>query len=417
MVAHSGYDLPEKVCPACGTTMRGDGHNLPYTEHKAEDRMIPEINIAASKIEKAWQLLVDYVGEKRIARSGSVSIAGRRANGYIQRYQDSCGEVFTKEKATQIIKKIMNIKVSEWSMPGGFLLLPEGMAFEDITPITHLDSLECGIHRRSHLNGYDIDYALQRINLLGYSIYDRITELHCITGTNPKDIEYSDPNIYKLFENFDVCGIPNFSTDSCKQIMRSVVAQNIDTPAVLRFSDLVRILGINHGLGTWKDNAANLIKTQPFADLIGSREDIFLKLQEYGVDPLTVCTVTETIRKGKFYADTDENLATAQKLLDTGVPQWYVESMRKIGYLTSKAHTAHIVKTAVSLAWFKAHYPKEFYTVTLQDLGAEEFLHYSNEALLQKLNTIETWDPSKDASQEAIELLLEMRHRNIPINL
>jgi DNA polymerase-3 subunit alpha (Gram-positive type) len=302
-------------------------------------------------------------------------------------------------------------------MPGGFLLLPEGMAFEDITPITHLDSPECGIHRRSHLNGYDIDHVLQRINLLGYSIYDRITELHCITGTNPEDIDYSDPNIYKLFENLDVCGIPNFSTDSCKQIMRSVVAQNIDTPAVLRFSDLVRILGINHGLGTWKDNAANLIKTQPFADLIGSREDIFLKLQEYGVDPLTVCTVTETIRKGRFYADTDENLATAQKLLDTGVPQWYVESMRKIGYLTSKAHTAHIVKTAVSLAWFKVHYPKEFYTVTLQDLGAEEFLHYSNEALLQKLETMERCDHYKDKPQEAIELLLEARRKNIPLKL
>lgn len=413
---HSGYDLLEKACPVCCAPMRGDGHNLPYAEQNAENRMIPEINIAASKMEKTWQLLIDSVGANRVARAGSVSIAGRSVNGYIRRYQDSCGEVFTKEKAKQIADKLMNVKVDDWSMPGGFLLLPEGMEFEDITPTTQLDPPEGSIHQRSHLNGYDIDHVLQRINLLGCFIYDRIVELHHLTGTNPEDIDYSDPNIYKLFENLDTCGIPNFSTDSCNQIMRSVVAKNIDTQEVLRFSDLVRILGINHGLGTWKDNAANLIKTQPFADLIGSREDIFLKLQEYGVDPLTAYTITETIRKGKFYADTGENLATAQKLLDTGVPQWFVESMQKIGYLTSKAHTAHIVKTAVSLAWFKVYHPKEFYTVTLRDLGAEEFLHYSNEALQQKLNTVEKWDPSKDAPREAIELLLEARCRNIPLN-
>lgn len=414
---HSGYDLPKKICPVCGATMCGDGHNLPNTDYNTANRIVPEINIVASQIKKAWQLLIDCVGENRIARPGSVSIAGRNANGYIQCYQNSCGEVFTKEKATQITKRLMNIKVNEWSIPGGFLLLPESMEFEDITPVTHLDSPECGIYRRSHLNGYDIDHVLQRINLLGYSIYDRIAELHRLTGTNPEDIDYSNPNIYKLFQDLNTCGIPNFSTDSCKQIMRSVVVQNIDNPEVLRFSDLVRILGMDNGLLTWYDNAENLIKTHPFTDLIGSREDIYLKLQEYGVDPMTFYTVTEMIRKGKFCADTSENHAMAQNLLDAGVPQWYVDSMRKIGYLTSKAHIAHNVKAAVILAWFKVYYPKEFYTVTLQDLGAEEFLHYSNEALLQKLETIERCDHYKDKPQEAIELLLEARRRNIPLKL
>ena len=149
----------------------------------------------------------------------------------------------------------MHIKVNEWSMPGSFLLLPEGMEFEDITPITHLDPPECGIHKRSHLNGYDIDHVLQRINLLGYSIYDRIRELHLLTDTSPEDVDFSDPNIYKLFQCLNTCGIPNFSTESCKAIIRGVVSQDI----TLCFSDLVRILGMNFGLVTWNDNAENLI--------------------------------------------------------------------------------------------------------------------------------------------------------------
>ena len=410
---HSGYDLPKNVCPVCGATMCGEGHNLPYIEDKTANQMVPELNIATSQIEKARQLLIEHVGEDRIARAGSVSTAGRGANGYVQRYQDSCGEMFTNEKATQITKKLMHIKVNEWSMPGSFLLLPDGMEFEDITPITHLDPPECCIHRRSHLNGYDIDHILQRINLLGYSVYDRIRELRCLTKTTPENIDYSDPNVYTLFRDLNTCGIPNFSTESCKAIIRGVIEQDI----TLCFSDLVRILGMNFGLVTWNDNAENLIKQHPFTDLVGSREDIYLKLQEYAIDPLTVYITTEAVRKGRFCKNTDENRAIAQTLVDAGVPQWYVESMRKIGYLTSKAHIAHNVKTAATLAWFKVYYPKEFYNVTLQDLGAKEFLHYSNEALLKKLEAIDRCDHYKDKPQEAIELLLEARHRNIPLKL
>ena len=99
------------------------------------------------------------------------------------------------------------------------------------------------------------------------------------------------------------------------------------------------------------------------------------------------------------------------------VPQWYIDSMKRITYLFCKSHLVAFVKLYFSLAWFKCYYPKEFYTVTLQDLGAEEFLHYSNEALLQKLETMERCDHYKDKPQEAIELLLEARRRNIPLKL
>lgn len=420
----SGYSFRDKPCPVCGEMMVGDGLHIPYETFTGLDwqtkKNSVEINVSASAREKTWQLLIDYIGAHRIARSGTTAPLGRLANVYVQKYQDSCGEVFTKEKTDQIVNKLKEIKRDEWSAPGGFMLLPESMEFEDITPITQLDTPECGIRKRTHLDFHEISHVLQKINILSSSIYDRITELHRLTETTSADIDYSDRNVYRLFRNLDTCGIPHFSTDLCKKILRTLVDNhrfNERNELYLLFPTLVRVLGMTWGVNAWQDNAEGLITTAEFSNLIGARDDIFLTLQKYGIDPATAHSVMETVRKGSFCKNTDENRIIVQKLLDAGVPQWYVDSMRKIGYLSNKAYAAHNTKTALTLAWFKVYHPKEFYTVTLRDLGAEEFLHYSNEALLQKLETIERCDNYKDKSQEAIELLLEARQRGIRIDM
>ena len=369
--AASGYDLPAEICPYCGRAMYGDGHNIPYEICMGlvpgEQEPYVEMNLTPTARETAVRFLVQLLGEDRIARA------------------------------------------CEWNNPVCFMLLPEGMEFEDVTPLTMLDPPVYGVRKQTVLPGYELGHVLQKVLLLPLDPYDCTSELHRLTNTKPEDVRYNDRNVYQLFLKQETCGILDFSSGVGKEILGRLEE--------VRFSDLVRISGMAHGTDVWYSNGENLLAEHPFRELIGDRNDIFLTLRKYGVDRETAYAVAETVRKGKLGIYSEENARLEKKLSSAGVPQWYIDSMKRITYLLCKSHLVAFVKLCFSLAWFKCYYPEQFYNVTLRDLGAEEFLHYSNEALLQKLETIERCDYYKDKPQEAIELLLEARRRNIPLKL
>ena len=70
----------------------------------------------------------------------------------------------------------------------------------------------------------------------------------------------------------------------------------------------------------------------------------------------------EAVRKGKVKksgAFPDDAEAQMRSL---GVPDWYIESCRKIAYLFPKAHAVAYVTMAFRIAWFKVHQPLAFYS-------------------------------------------------------
>lgn len=117
-----------------------------------------------------------------------------------------------------------------------------------------------------------------------------------------------------------------------------------------KYSDLLAVSGLLHGTGVWSDNGEKLYKKGiPVTELISNREDAYaflygkLKGIECENPSGQVFEIKDNLQKGKYTRGRmPEDLE--HLLLESGVPEWYVDSMKKIQYVFPKAHLVAYLK-------------------------------------------------------------------------
>jgi DNA polymerase-3 subunit alpha (Gram-positive type) len=75
----------------------------------------------------------------------------------------------------------------------------------------------------------------------------------------------------------------------------------------------------------------------------------------------------ENVRKGKGIEAEHEEI-----LRNGNIPDWYIESCKKIKYMFPKAHATAYVMMAFRIAYFKVYHPLEFYAASFT-VRADEF--------------------------------------------
>ena len=404
-----GCDMPDKNCPECGTKYVKDGFDIPFETFLGYGGgKVPDIdlNFSGEYQARAHRHAIEMFGETQVFRAGTIgTVAEKTAYGYVKKYLEARGLNPGAAEENRLALGCVGVKRTTGQHPGGLVVVPDDMDVEDFCAVQHpADAADSDIIT-THFEYHCMEDNLLKLDMLGHDDPTIVHMLEELTGVNAREIPLDDPDTMSLFtsskalgfENDEILGptgavaIPEFNTKFTRQML-------VDTQPK-DFNTLVRLSGFSHGTDVWLGNARDLIVsgTASVTETVGCRDDIMLYLIQMGLDPKMSFKIMESVRKGKVKAKGFEE-GWREAMEEHDVPQWYIESLAKIGYLFPKAHAVAYVMMAFRIAWFKAHRPLAFYatffTVRAKAFDAE-YCCAGLDAVKRKL--LEIWN-NKDAA-------------------
>ncbi len=407
----SGYDLPEKKCPKCSDIiMNREGQTIPFETFLGFNAdKVPDIDLNFSG---EYQNIIhkevkNLFGSTHCFRAGTIStVASTTAFGYAKSWREEQGIEKSDSFIEFVSTQISGTKRTTGQHPGGIIIIPKEYDVEDFTPINFPANDQDAEWKTTHFDFHAIHDNVLKLDLLGHDDPTAIKLLQELTGVSPDKIPFSDPQIIKMFssteplgikpedingEKTSAIGIPEFGT---KFVRKMLITANVSS-----FADLVSVSGLSHGTDVWSGNAEDLIKTHnlKLKDLISCRDDIMVFLIQKDIDPLRSFQIMEKVRKGMGLTPEEELL-----LVTNGVPQWLIDSLKKIKYMFPKAHATAYVMMAWRVAWFKLYFPLEYYASyfsTRSDHFDIKILTTDKNAIVQKLRELLSRQNKRDENK------------------
>ncbi|MBQ3122708.1 MAG: PolC-type DNA polymerase III [Firmicutes bacterium] len=394
-----GVDMPEKNCPVCGTKYRQEGFTIPFQTFlgfEADKEPDIDLNFAGEYQPVAHKYVDEIFGSKNVFKAGTIgTVADKTAYGFVMKYHEERGLPINKFEADRLAKECTGVKRTTGQHPGGIIIVPDDHEIYEFCPVQHpANDMKSDIIT-THFDYHSIDQNLLKLDILGHDVPSIIRHLQDMTGLDPiKDVPLKDEKVNSIFLNCEALdikdpdyrfvhgtfGIPEFGTKFTRQML--------DDTQPTRFADFVRISGFSHGTDVWINNAQEFIKSgeATIKDAISTRDDIMNYLILKGLPKKKAFTIMEKVRKGKGVTDEE-----AELMADNDVPDWYIESCRRIKYMFPRAHAVAYVMMSYRVAYFKVYYPAEFYaayfTTKVADFDADVILK-GKQAVLDAMDAI-----------------------------
>ena len=296
-----------------------------------------------------------------------------------------------------------NVKRTTGQHPGGIIIIPEDHEAEDFTPVQFPANDPHSPWKTTHYDFHDIHDNVLKFDILGHVDPTAMRLLQNVADRKPLTLPMNDPETLSLFSSDEALhadpriykretgalGLPEFGTRTTRRVLEETRPK--------KFSDLVIISGLSHGTDVWAGNAQDLVRQgHPLSEVIGCRDDIMTYLLEKKLKPINAFKTMEDVRKGRGLRPDQEEDMKAHN-----VPDWYIESCKKIKYMFPKAHAVAYVMMAIRIAWYKVHEPHSFYIQYLSlrcDAYEIETMTKGIEAIQARMKDIEDRQAVKDLS-------------------
>jgi DNA polymerase-3 subunit alpha (Gram-positive type) len=415
----SGFDLPDKKCPKCGTELIKDGHDIPFETFLGfHGDKVPDIdlNFSGDYQPVAHNYIKIMFGEDHAFRAGTIgTVADKTAYGYVKAYERDNGLMLRGAEIDRLASGATGVKRTTGQHPAGILIVPGNMDIYDFTPIQYPADDQSAAWLTTHFDFHSIHDNILKMDVLGHDDPTMIRMLQDLSGVEPKSIPTDDPGVMKLFSGTDslgvtpeqinsktgTLGVPEFGT----RFVRGMLEET--KPGT--FAELLQISGLSHGTDVWLGNAEELVNQGVISlkDVIGCRDNIMMDLIHWGMDDSMAFNIMEHVRKGRGIPDDWQ-----QAMRDNpNVPDWYIDSCLKIKYMFPKAHATAYVMMALRIAWFKVYYPMVYYAAYFS-VRAEDFdlvaMSRGKDAVKAAIKEISDKGNEASAKEKGLQTILEI---------
>ncbi|MBE6956654.1 MAG: PolC-type DNA polymerase III [Ruminococcaceae bacterium] len=413
-----GADMPDRNCPVCGTPYAKDGFNIPFETFLGfGGDKVPDIdlNFSGEYQGNAHRYTFELFGQTHVFRAGTVgTVAEKTAFGYVKKYLDEHGMIASKAEENRLAVGCTGVKRTTGQHPGGMVVIPQDKEIYDFCPVQHPADDPNSDIITTHFEYHSMESNLLKLDILGHDDPSMIRMLQDLTGVDPQKIPLDDKDTMSIFRKSKALGyeddpvlgptggtaIPEFGTSFVRGMLEDTQPDQFDT--------LVRLSGFSHGTDVWLGNAKDLITsgTAKVNEAIGCRDDIMIFLISKGIAPKRAFKIMEAVRKGRGLPEGAED-----DMKGAGVPQWYIDSCKKIAYLFPKAHAVAYVMMAFRIAWFKVHRPLAFYAAYFSIRAKafdEAFMCRGMDVVKRKMREIQLKDKDASAVEQDMLTTLEV---------
>ena len=443
----SGFDLPNKNCPECGLPMVHEGNDMPFATFLGFNAdKVPDIdlNFSGDNQASAHEYTKVLFGTDNVYRAGTIgTVADKTAYGYVQGfYEERLYDTLKIEadsynikinskdelKKKGVIKSFIRtpeveriavgctgVKRTTGQHPGGIVVVPGYKDVWDFTPFQYPADDPNSAWRTTHFDYHAIDADLLKLDILGHDDPTVLRMLQDLSGLDVTKIDLGDPDTMKIFTGPEILGVDRYKlrgitdkegrkycptgTLGVPEFGTNFLLGMLEETKPTTFAELIKISGLSHGTDVWLGNARDLCTPDangkiavPFKNVIGCRDDIMVNLIAWGMKPAKAFKIMEFVRKGKASKDPATWAEHVKTMQEAGIPEWYIESCRKIKYMFPKAHATAYVTSAFRIAWFKVHHPIWYYCAYLsirRDQFDIESMIKGEEAIRAKIDEID----------------------------